>query len=176
MRILFKNIKELVQVRKETIGFVAGKEMKVLPCIQNAYLLVVDGIIDAYGPMSDCPSFVSDEIIDATGKIILPSWCDSHTHIVYAGNREGEFVDRINGMTYEQIAQRGGGILNSAKKLNETTEEDLYEQSKVRVEEVIQLGTGAVEIKSGYGLTVAGELKMLRVIKRLKENYVSFKT
>ena len=111
------------------------------------------------------------EIIDATGKMILPSWCDSHTHIVYAGNREGEFVDRINGLSYEEIANRGGGILNSAKKLQETSEDELYNQSKVRLEEVMTLGTGAVEIKSGYGLTAAAELKMLRVIKRLKENY-----
>ena len=112
-----------------------------------------------------------NKIIDATGKIVLPSWCDSHTHIVYAGNREQEFVDRINGLTYEEIANRGGGILNSAKKLNETSEEEIYEQSKLRLEEVIHLGTGAVEIKSGYGLTVEGELKMLRIIKKLAENY-----
>ena len=111
------------------------------------------------------------EIIDFTGKVVLPTWVDSHTHIVYAGNRIQEFVDRINGLSYEEIANRGGGILNSAKKLNETSEDDIYEQSKLRLEEVMQQGTGAVEIKSGYGLTVEGELKMLRVIKRLKENY-----
>lgn len=171
MRILFKNIKELVQVRKEPIAFVAGKDMNVLPTLKNAFLLVVDGKIADFGTMDVCPNNQVDEVIDATGKIMLPTWCDSHTHIVYAGNREGEFVDRINGMTYEEIAQRGGGILNSAKKLNETSEADLYEQSKVRVEEVIQLGTGAVEIKSGYGLTMEGELKMLRVIDKLKANY-----
>lgn len=171
MQILFKNIKELVQVRKEPIAFVAGKDMNVLPTLKNAFLLVVDGKIADFGTMDVCPNNQVDEVIDATGKIMLPTWCDSHTHIVYAGNREGEFVDRINGMTYEEIAQRGGGILNSAKKLNETSEADLYEQSKARVEEVIQLGTGAVEIKSGYGLTMEGELKMLRVIDKLKANY-----
>ena len=121
--------------------------------------------------MKNCPVIKVDITIDATGKVVLPTWCDSHTHIVYAGNRVFEFVDRINGLSYEEIANRGGGILNSAKKLNETSEEDLYEQSKVRLEQIMQQGTGAVEIKSGYGLTVAGEIKMLRVIKKLAENY-----
>jgi imidazolonepropionase len=171
MRILFKHIKELVQVRAAEIHFVAGKAMKVLPTIQNAFLLVEDGLINAFGPMQDCPDISCDEIIDASGKMILPSWCDAHTHIVYAGNREGEFTDRINGLTYEEIANRGGGILNSAKKLNDTSEDTLYEQSKARLLEVIGLGTGAVEIKSGYGLTVEGELKMLHVIKRLKNEF-----
>ncbi len=171
MKILFKNIKELIQVREESIDFVSGKEMSVLPTIKNAYLLVNDGLIEDYGSMDSCPTFKVDQEVDATGKMILPSWCDSHTHIVYAGNREGEFVDRINGLTYEEIANNGGGILNSAKKLQETSEDDLYEQSKKRLEEVIKLGTGAVEIKSGYGLTHDAELKMLRVIKKLKENY-----
>jgi imidazolonepropionase len=120
--------------------------------------------------MSDCPKTIHDVEIDAKGKTVLPAWCDSHTHIVYAGNREKEFVDRINGLTYEQIANRGGGILNSAKKLNETSEDDLYLESKKRLDEVTTNGTGAIEIKSGYGLTVDGELKMLRVIKKLKEN------
>ena len=171
MRILFKNIKELVQVRTAPISFVSGEAMKQLPTIQNAYLLVENGLIADFGSMDSCPTIDVDTIIDATGKMILPSWCDSHTHIVYAGNREGEFVDRINGLSYEEIANRGGGILNSAKKLQETSEEELYQQSKVRLEEVMRLGTGAVEIKSGYGLTLDAELKMLRVIKRLKENY-----
>lgn len=171
MTTLFKNIKELIQVRTEAISFVSGKEMKVLPTIKNAYLLAENGLIADFGTMDDCPNTKVDKIIDATDKMILPSWCDSHTHIVYAGNREGEFVDRINGMSYEEIANRGGGILNSANKLQETSEEELYAQSKVRLEEVMLLGTGAVEIKSGYGLTVDAELKMLRVIKRLKENY-----
>jgi imidazolonepropionase len=145
--------------------------MKQLPTIQNAYLLVENGLIADFGSMDSCPTIDVDTTIDATGKMILPSWCDSHTHIVYAGNREGEFVDRINGLSYEEIANRGGGILNSAKKLQETSEEELYQQSKVRLEEVMRLGTGAVEIKSGYGLTLDAEIKMLRVIKRLKENY-----
>ncbi len=171
MHILFKNIKELVQVRRESISFVSGKEMGVLPTIKNAFLVVDEGRIADYGTMETCPESAFDEVIDATGKMILPSWCDAHSHIVYAGSREGEFVDRINGLTYEAIAQKGGGILNSAKMLNETTEEELYEQSKLRLEEVMRLGTGAIEIKSGYGLTIEGELKMLRVIQRLKSNY-----
>lgn len=171
MSILFKNIKELLQVRKENISYVAGAEMNELPSIKNAYLLIENGLISDFGSMNACPNKTVDNTIDATGKMILPSWCDSHTHIVYAGNRESEFVDRINGLSYEEIAQNGGGILNSAKTLQETSEEELYQQSKVRLEEVIRLGTGAVEIKSGYGLTLDAELKMLRVIKRLKETY-----
>ncbi|NNC50356.1 MAG: imidazolonepropionase [Flaviramulus sp.] len=171
MTTLFKNIKELVQVREQPISFISGSEMNVLPTIKNAFLVVYNGLIADFGMMKNCPDLKVDNIIDASGKIILPAWCDSHTHIVYAGNREGEFVDRINGLTYEEIANNGGGILNSAKKLQDSSEEELYLQSKARVEEVIQMGTGAIEIKSGYGLTVEAELKMLRVIKRLKENY-----
>jgi len=171
MRTLFKNIKELIQVRDSSVSFLSGIEMKELPTIKNAFLVVENGKISDFGKMEFCPNISADEIIDATGKMILPSWCDSHTHIVYAGNRESEFVDRINGLSYEEIANKGGGILNSAKKLQDTSEEELYQQSKVRLEEVIQLGTGAIEIKSGYGLTAEAELKMLRVIKRLKENY-----
>ena len=170
MKILFINIKELIQVREKTIKKVSGKEMSILPTIKNAFLLIENDIIFDFGEMKNVPTS-ADEIIDCTGKMILPTWCDSHTHIVFAGNREQEFVDRINGLTYEEIANNGGGILNSAKKLQETSEEDLYKQSKLRLEEVMQLGTGAIEIKSGYGLTVDAELKMLRVIKRLKENY-----
>jgi len=171
MATLFKNIKELIQVRVEAVSFLSGNEMSELPTIKNAFLVVKNGLIADFGPMDNCPNNDFSKVIDATGKMILPSWCDSHTHIVYAGNREGEFVDRINGLSYEEIANNGGGILNSAKKLQATSEEDLYQQSKARLEEVISLGTGAVEIKSGYGLTVAAELKMLRVINRLKENY-----
>jgi imidazolonepropionase len=170
MQILIKNIKELLQTRETNIDKVSGAEMAVLPTIKNAFLLIENDIISSFGPMADCPQN-ADETIDATGKFILPAWCDSHTHIVYAGNREQEFVDRINGLSYEEIANRGGGILNSAKKLNDTSEEKVYNQSKMRLEEIMRLGTGAVEIKSGYGLTVEGELKMLRVIKKLKENY-----
>ena len=171
MRILFKHIKELVQVRKEAVVFLAGQQMKELPTLKNAYLLIEDGKIADFGSMEACPTIAADEVIDATGKMILPSWCDAHTHIVYAGNREAEFVDRINGLSYEAIANKGGGILNSAKQLNETSEEEIYLQSKIRLEEIIALGTGAVEIKSGYGLTIEGELKMLRVIQKLKDNY-----
>ena len=168
---LITNIKELLQVRETSISKVSGAEMAILPTIKNAFLILKDNLIEDFGSMENLPEIKADKIIDATGKIILPSWCDSHTHIVYAGNREQEFVDRINGFTYEEIANRGGGILNSAKKLNETSEEEIYEQSKLRLEEVMHLGTGAVEIKSGYGLTVEGELKMLRVVKKLAENY-----
>ena len=171
MKTLFINIKELLQVREECIEKVSGKEMATLPIIKHAFLLVENDIIIDFGPMNTCPRIDNAKIIDATGKVILPTWVDSHTHIVYAGNRIQEFVDRINGLSYEEIFNRGGGILNSAKKLNETSDNEIYEQSKVRLEEIMQQGTGAVEIKSGYGLTVEGELKMLRVIKRLKENY-----
>ena len=171
MQTLIINIKELLQVRETSIDKVSGKDMAILPTIKNAYLLIENETIAAFGSMENCPKINADKTIDATGKMILPSWCDSHTHIVYVGNREQEFVDRINGLTYEEIANRGGGILNSAKKLNEASEEEIYNQSKKRLEEVIQQGTGAVEIKSGYGLTVDGELKMLRVIKKLADNY-----
>ena len=171
MKTLFKNIKELIQIREKGISFITGEEMKVLPSISDAYLIIEDGLIGAYGSMSSLPDSQVDQVIDARGKMILPSWCDSHTHLVYAGNREGEFVDRLNGLTYEEIANKGGGILNSAKKLQDTSEEELYTQSRVRLEEVMRLGTGAIEIKTGYGLTIDAELKMLRVIKRLKETY-----
>ena len=150
---------------------VSGKEMSILPTIKNAFLLIKDELILDFGSMKDVPKFSVDETIDVTGKMILPTWCDSHTHIVYAGNREQEFVDRINGLSYEEIAKNGGGILNSAKKLQQTSKENLYNQSAKRLEEVIALGTGAIEIKSGYGLTLEAELKILRVIKKLKENF-----
>lgn len=171
MTTLIINIKELLQVRETSVSKVSGAEMGILPSIKNAYLVIENNLIADFGAMENLPKINSDKTIDATGKIVLPTWCDSHTHIVYAGNREQEFVDRINGLTYEEIANRGGGILNSAKKLNDSTEEEIYNQSKVRLEEIMQLGTGAVEIKSGYGLTVDGELKMLRVIQQLAQNY-----
>jgi imidazolonepropionase len=171
MTTLIINIKELLQVRETSTAKVSGAEMAILPTIKNAFLVIKDNLIADFGSMDQLPKINPDKTIDATGKIVLPSWCDSHTHIVYAGNREQEFVDRINGLTYEEIANRGGGILNSARKLNETSENELYEQSKVRLEEVMRLGTGALEIKSGYGLTVEGELKILRVIERLAQNY-----
>jgi imidazolonepropionase len=171
MQTLIINIKELLQVRETPLDKVSGSEMGILPTIKNAYLLIENDLIAAFGSMENCPKTNADKMIDASGKMILPSWCDSHTHIVYVGNREQEFVDRINGLTYEEIANRGGGILNSVKKLNEASELEIYNQSKKRLEEVITQGTGAIEIKSGYGLTVDGELKMLRVIKKLAENY-----
>ncbi|MFN4763077.1 imidazolonepropionase [Gillisia sp. Q332] len=171
MRSLFINIRELVQIRDSSVEKVSGSEMKELPKISNAWLFFENDKISDFGKMEDLSEIQVDQTIDLTGKIVLPSWCDSHTHLVYAGNREQEFVDRINGLTYEEIANRGGGILNSAKTLNETSEEELYEQSAARLEEVIKLGTGAIEIKSGYGLTKEGELKMLRVIKKLKNNF-----
>ncbi len=171
MRSLFINIRELIQIREESVEKVSGLEMKELPQISNAWLLIEDDTISDFGKMEELPELQADQTIDLSGKIVLPCWYDSHTHLVYAGNREQEFVDRINGLTYEEIANRGGGILNSAKTLNETSEEELYEQSAARLEEVMKLGTGAIEIKSGYGLTKEGELKMLRVIKKLKENY-----
>lgn len=171
MTTLIINIKELIQVRESSVCKVSGAEMGILPSIKNAYLVIKNNLIADFGAMENLTKINADKTIDATGKMVLPTWCDSHTHIVYAGNREQEFVDRINGLTYEEIANRGGGILNSAKKLNDSTEEEIYNQSKARLEEIMQLGTGAVEIKSGYGLTVDGELKMLRVIQQLAQNY-----
>lgn len=171
MKTLIINIKELLQVREAGTAKVSGKEMADLPLLNNAWLAIEDNLIAGFGTMDSCPDTTGYTVIDAAGRAVLPAWCDSHTHIVYAGNRVTEFVDRINGLSYEEIFNRGGGILNSAKKLNETDENDIYEQSKHRLEEVMKQGTGAVEIKSGYGLTVEGELKMLRVIKRLKEEY-----
>jgi imidazolonepropionase len=145
--------------------------MNILPTIKDAFLLIKDELIYDFGHMNELPDFSVDTTIDCSDKIILPSWCDSHTHIVFAGNREQEFVDRIKGLTYEEIARKGGGILNSTKKIKETTEEDLYDLSVKRLKEVIALGTGAIEMKSGYGLTVSSELKILRVIKKLKNNF-----
>ena len=168
----FINIKQLLQVESSALkNKVSGDAMKSLPSIENAYLCVENGLIVDFGAMADFQQKPNYKTVNCTGKIVLPTWYDSHTHIVYAGNREQEFVDRINGLSYEEIAHNGGGILNSAKKLQDITEDELYKQSSERLEEVMQLGTGGIEIKSGYGLTVAAELKMLRVIKRLKDNY-----
>lgn len=178
-KLLLKNIKTLVSVYETPPAKVCGADMKKLPCIENAWLAAEDGLIVDYGSMDDFPG-ITDwkdlEVIDCAGKIVMPGFVDSHTHIVYAGNREQEFVDRINGLSYEEIANRGGGILNSAKKLRETSEDDLFEQSKERLKEIIAQGTVAVEIKSGYGLNTDSELKMLRVIKRLKDlNWIPVK-
>ncbi|SDW72849.1 imidazolonepropionase [Lutibacter oricola] len=171
MTTLFYNIKELIQVEETSKKMVSGKEMKILPTLKNAFLVIENNKIKDFGVMEHCPKSGFNTSVDLLNKMILPTWCDSHTHIVYAGNREQEFVDRINGKTYEEIANNGGGILNSAKKLQQISEEELYNQSAKRVEEVMSLGTGAIEIKSGYGLTKEAELKMLRVIKKLNENY-----
>ncbi|WP_223548328.1 imidazolonepropionase [Aestuariivivens sp. NBU2969] len=170
MKLLIANIKELLQVRDKSIEILCGKDMGILPTIKNAYILIVNDRIVKYGPMSECHNIETDKTIDATGKLVLPTWCDSHSHIVYAGNREQEFVDRINGLSYEEIANRGGGILNSAKILGNTSENDLFEQSIKRVNQVIKMGTGALEIKSGYGLSLESELKMLRVIRKIKDS------
>ena len=170
MKLLIKNIRELYQVEDTPRMMVCGKDMASLHCIKDAYLLMEDESIASFGAMLSLPSTLeADEVIDATGKIVLPAFCDSHTHIVYAGSRELVFIDKINGLSYEEIAQRGGGILNSAQRLHKATEDELYEQALVRVNEMISMGTGAAEIKSGYGLSTQDELKMLRVIKRLRE-------
>lgn len=168
---LLYNIKELIQIRDASLDKVSGNEMAVLPKIENAFLLIENEIIRDFGLMDNCPKTGIDKKINCAGRVVMPTWCDSHTHLVYAGNRVTEFVDRINGLSYEEIANRGGGILNSANLLNGSSEDEIYEQSKKRLEEIIKMGTGAVEIKSGYGLTVEGELKMLRVIRRLKNAY-----
>ena len=171
MRLLIKNCKELCQVEDSPRARVCGKEMAYLPCIKEAYLLIEDERIASFGPMSalSAADAKADEVIDATGKMVMPAFCDSHTHIVYAGSREQEFIDKINGLSYEEIAQRGGGILNSAQRLHEASEDELYAEALARVNEMIGMGTGAAEIKSGYGLNTEDELKMLRVIKRLRE-------
>jgi imidazolonepropionase len=171
-KILIKNIQQLLQVRETGLHPIKGIEMSELPSIYDAWLAIENDIIVGYGKMEEWPG-ISDwshlEVIDASGKIVFPTYCDSHTHIVFAGTREGEFVDRIKGLTYEEIALRGGGIINSAKKMQTANEEELYKGALLRINEMVLQGTGAIEIKSGYGLSLAAELKMLRVIKRLKE-------
>jgi imidazolonepropionase len=170
MSIIITNIKQLVNVREES-HLLRGKQLSRLPCIENAYLIIEEDEIAEYGRMENL-STVNDQrstIVDAKNQFILPAWCDSHTHLVFAGSREEEFVDKIKGLSYSEINSKGGGILNSAKKLNAISEDELFIQSWKRLEEVSKLGTGAIEIKSGYGLTLDGELKMLRVIKKLKE-------
>ncbi|MAZ73370.1 MAG: imidazolonepropionase [Flavobacteriaceae bacterium] len=177
MKILLTNIKELLQIREIGLLKVAGDGMKKLPGLRNAWLLLEDEVIKNFGSMDNLPKISAEKTIDCSGKMVLPTWCDSHTHIVYAGNREQEFVDRIKGLSYQEIAEKGGGILNSAKKLQATSEEDLYQQSAKRLEQVLRSGTGAIEIKSGYGLTTEAEMKMLRVAKKLGEQYpVAVKT
>ena len=169
MSILITNINQLLQVHETNVTILKGKEMKTLTLLENAYVYIEHDTIIEYGEMKNCDGIEAETVVDATGKIVLPSWCDSHTHLVYAGDRTSEFVDRINGLTYSEIAEKGGGILNSAKILQNTAEEELFDQSIKRLDELIKMGTGAVEIKTGYGLTVESELKMLRVIKRIKQ-------
>jgi imidazolonepropionase len=172
MTILIRNIKKLVQIENNPVLKRSGKMMSELNSIDNAYLLISDDKITGFGTMAELPANVSEgaDVIDATGKMVFPSFCDSHTHLVYPASREIEYVDKIKGLSYEEIAERGGGILNSAKLMAEISEDELYEDAMKRLNEIISYGTGAVEIKSGYGLTTGTELKMLRVIKRLKEN------
>lgn len=172
-KILIKNIKGLVQYGENLPKIIKGEAMKSVPILENAFLAIEDGTIVGYGKMEDWGG-ITDwrdlEVIDAEGKFVLPAFCDSHTHTVFAKSREEEFVDRINGLSYEEIALRGGGILNSARKLQEMSEDELFEQAMKRIELLKFYGTGALEIKSGYGLTVEAEIKMLRVIKRLKND------
>ncbi|MBQ6286528.1 MAG: imidazolonepropionase [Bacteroidales bacterium] len=168
---LIVNIKELVGILPEGVVRKQGSEMDDVTSIGNAFLSFEDGKITDFGTMDDCPAEeTADEVIDASGRLVMPMFCDSHTHICYAGSREQEFIDKINGLDYAQIAARGGGILNSADLLHRTSEEDLYDQTMSRVREMIGKGTGAIEIKSGYGLSTEDELKMLRVIKKVREN------
>jgi len=170
--LLIKNIKKLIQIEDENIPFVSGSDMAHLPCIEDAYLWIKEDKIIRFGTMAEIDGEIFTpgvEVIDATGKLVMPAWCDSHTHLVYPKSRDVEYVDKIKGLSYEEIAKRGGGILNSAKLMKKASEEQLFEDAMVRLAEITKWGTGAVEIKSGYGLTTATELKMLRVIKRLKK-------
>jgi imidazolonepropionase len=167
---LLTNIRQLL-VTGDFDKPLSGKAMNAMPYIENAYLLIEDGLIYDYGSMDDFHPVAVDEVQDLSGRVVLPTWCDSHTHLVYAAGRENEFVDRINGLSYEEIANRGGGILNSVKKLREMSLEELYTSASQRLQNLIELGTGAIEIKSGYGLTVKDERKMLEVVALLKKEF-----
>jgi imidazolonepropionase len=173
MKLLLENIRELVQVEDEPVKLRSGKEMANVKTIKNAFLIISDELIQEFGPMESLKDTYRDDDllveIDCSNRMVYPSYCDSHTHLVFPGSREKEFVDRIKGLSYEEITRRGGGILNSAKMLEDISEDELYDAALERIFEIIKSGTGAVEIKSGYGLTLDSELKMLRVIKRLKE-------
>lgn len=165
--LLLRHISSLAGIQPDGVSRLAGAEMNAFPSIEDAYLLVEDGLIRQFGPDAECPADRADQVIDCTGRMVMPAFCDSHTHLVFAAWREGEFVDRVKGMTYEEIANRGGGILNSAARLQAVSEDFLFEQALERMNEVMHMGTGAMEIKSGYGLTIESELKMLRVARRL---------
>ena len=167
---LIINIKELIQVRDRNFSFLSAKEMDTLPSINNAYLLIENGKISDFGKMSEISKIDNVETIDAKNKIVLPCWCDSHTHSVYTGNRSDEYLQRIKGVSYQEIANNGGGILKSSRQINSISEDELFFESKNRIEKLIKYGTGSLEIKTGYGLSYDGELKMLKVIKRLKES------
>ncbi len=169
MKLLVRNIGRIVGIQPAGRLRVCGGEMGRLETLGDAWLLADEGRIAAFGRMSECPSGEGAQIVDASGGMLFPSFCDSHTHLVYAGSREQEFLDKINGLSYEEIARRGGGILNSADRLHDTSEDELYRQAMARVHEIIRMGTGCVEIKSGYGLSTDDELKMLRVIRRIRE-------
>jgi imidazolonepropionase len=169
VKLLIFNIGELAGIVPEGVMRKQGAEMSETGILKDAWLRVEDGLIKDFGPMADCPP-KEGEVLDAEGGMVMPAFCDSHTHVVYAGSREGEFLDKIKGLSYEEIAARGGGILNSADLLHRTSEDELYEQSMTRVREVLAAGTGAIEIKSGYGLNPEDELKMLRVIKRIRKS------
>ena len=170
MKTIFVNIKQLLGILPPGVLRLEGAAMSSVGSLDDAFLTVCDGVITGFGPMSSRPSGQFDTVVDASGCLLMPSFCDSHTHIVYAGSREQEFIDKISGLSYEEIAARGGGILNSADLLHATSEDELYEQSMVRVREMMRKGSGAIEIKSGYGLSVEDELKMLRVIRRIRES------
>lgn len=174
MKLLLENIKELVQVREPNVKFVAGKDMAYIPSLKNAFLLIRDDLIEDYGQMADLHEETDKSAgitrIDCSGRMVFPTYCDSHTHIVFPAAREQEFIDRIKGLSYEEIAQKGGGILNSALLLHKTSAEELYTKAMCRVKEMTGNGTGAIEIKSGYGLNPYDEIKMLKVIRRIKES------
>ena len=173
MKTVIKNIAELIQTEDTPRKWVAGSDMKNINTIKDAFVEIENGLITSFGSMDQwngIEDWNNTEVIDAEGGMVFPTYCDSHTHLVFAASREGEFVDRINGLSYQEIAKKGGGILNSAEKLQNTSEDELYKNTLIRLNKLVKMGTGAIEIKSGYGLTMEAELKMLRVIKRLKEN------
>lgn len=170
MTVLYTNIKELIQVRSLNCTVVAGKDLNKLPLIKNAFLKTKDDKIVDFGLMEELVDFQCDNTVNLEGQLVLPTWCDSHSHVVYAGSRVGEFVDKINGLTYQEIAERGGGILNSAAQLKNTPEAELYKSARNRIEHLMSMGTGALEIKSGYGLCTASEIKMLKVIQSLSND------